>query len=284
MSLRDHTSFRVGGPADLFAEPADEEDLCALLGVLKEQAIPWFLLGGGANVLVSDKGIRGVVVSTAGLKGMSRRGNTLHMGAGLPISEGAAYAAEEGLEGLDFIYAMPGSVGGALWMNARCYGGEIAEVLGEYRVLDETLTIRSFSMDRGQWGYKRSPFQNQGWVILEAGFTLCPGDPAALRARMEEIKADREAKGHFRAPCGGSTFKNNRSFGAPSGKIIEEVGLKGLTLGGAAVSPWHGNILINKGNAKAAELAELIEIVQERVAKATGFHLETEVLKVGDWS
>ncbi len=281
--LTGYTSFRIGGKADYYAEPADESDFTDLLKQLKELKVPWFILGGGANLLIADKGIRGFVISTANLDRVSLEGTTLTLGAGLPVSDGAAYAADQGLEGLEFIYAMPGSVGGALWMNARCYDGEIASVFKGARILNENLEIQYIPFKAEQWEYKVSPFQNRPWIILSADFELKNGDSTALWSRMLEIREDREDKGHFNAPCGGSTFKNNRDFGAPSGKLIEEAGLKGTRIGGAAVSDWHGNILINEDGASASDMDNLIRKVQKKVKDETGFLLEPEVLKVGDW-
>ena len=282
-ALKSHTSFRTGGKADLFAEPADEEDMIQLLKELKELEVPWFILGGGANILVSDKGIRGMVISMVNLDSMKLKGTALTLGAGMPVSDGAAYAADKGLKGLEFIYAMPGSVGGALWMNARCYDGEVASVLKGATILNEDLEKEYIPFKSEDWDYKKSPFQNRNCIILSAEFSLIQGESGKLWKRMLEIRKDRDDKGHFRAPCGGSTFKNNRAFGAPSGKLIEEAGLKGMRLGGAAVSDWHGNILINEKNATASEISSLICLVQKKVQEKTGFLLEPEVLRVGDW-
>jgi len=281
--LRNHTSFRIGGRADLYAEPQDREDLLMLLRGLKDLEIPWFILGGGANILVSDRGFRGVVISMSRFDTVSLRGNVLSLGAGLPVTDGAAYAADRGFKGLDFIYAMPGSVGGALWMNARCYEGEISRIFKSALIINEGLELEKVSFNKDQWSYKKSPFQERNCIIVSAEFNLTSGVPSLLWSRMIQIRKDRIDKGHFRAPCGGSTFKNNRAFGAPSGKIIEGAGLKGLRLGGAAVSDWHGNILINENNATSSEMFRLIRYVQERVFKQTGFQLETEVIMVGDW-
>jgi UDP-N-acetylmuramate dehydrogenase len=281
--LKDYTSFRIGGNADIFAEPDDEEDLISLIRQLRELELPWFILGGGANVLISDRGVRSVVISMARLDTMELKGNLLRLAAGMSVSDGCAYAADKGLKGLEFIYAMPGSVGGALWMNARCYGSEIAAVLKGAEILNEDLEREYLPFQAEEWEYKKSPFQKRKCIILSADFHLEPGIPAELWKRMKEIRTDREEKGHFRAPCGGSTFKNNRDFGAPSGKLIEEAGLKGLSIGGAAVSSWHGNILINRDHATAGEMDRLIRLVQERVLEKTGFLLEPEVLKIGDW-
>lgn len=283
LCLGEFCTFNTGGPADFFVIPEDEEDLQNLLVQLKEQNIPWFILGGGANILVSDKGIRGAVISTARLNTVTEIPGGLRCGAGLEISLAADAAAERALAGIEFFHAMPGSVGGALWMNARCYGGEISRIFRGASVLNENLEKDYIPFKAEDWAYKVSPFQNRQYIILSGDFTLKPGNRKELMLKMEEIRQDREAKGHFRAPCGGSTFKNNRAFGAPSGKIIEEAGLKGLRLGGAAVSSWHGNILINENRARAADIDRLIRLVQKKVKEKTGFLLEPEILKVGDW-
>jgi len=269
--------------ADLYAEPQDKEDLLILLRDLRDLQIPWFILGGGANILVSDRGFRGMVISMIRFDSVALKGNVLTLGAGLPVTDGSAYAADRGYRGLDFIYAMPGSVGGALWMNARCYEGEVAGIFKSALIINEDLELEEVPFDDNQWGYKKSPFQERNCIILSAEFNLAKGVPSELWKRMREIRKDRTDKGHFRAPCGGSTFKNDRTFGAPSGKIIEEAGLKGLRLGGAAVSDWHGNILINENNATADEMLRLIRFVQERVFEQKGFQLEPEVILVGDW-
>ncbi len=281
--LVNHTCFRIGGTADLYAEPQDRDDLLVLLRGLRELDIPWFILGGGANILVSDRGVRGMVISMVRFDSVSLNENILTLGAGLPVSDGAAYAADRGFKGMEFIYAMPGSVGGALWMNARCYEGEISGIFKSALVINEDLELERITMDLNQWDYKKSPFQERNCIILSAEFRLTGGISSLLWDRMMEIRKDRTDKGHFRAPCGGSTFKNNRAFGAPSGKIIDEAGLRGFRIGGAAVSEWHGNILINENNATADEMHRLIELVQDRVFEKTGFRLEPEVIMVGDW-
>ena len=286
--LRLHTTFKVGGPADLFIRPRTAEEFVAVLKAAREETLPFFILGGGANLLVSDRGIRGVTVDTSRLAELRVEAGTLFAGAGLPVSAASEKAAEESLAGLEFIYAMPGSVGGALWMNARCYDFSVSDVLASVRYLDENLEERLLRREdplfQTGFAYKVSPFQPRAWTILEAGFRLRPGAKAELWERMNEIKRDRTEKGHFLAPSAGSVFKNNRAFGAPSGAIIDRLGLRGFTLGGAQVSPRHANIIYNTGNATAADIKNLVEHVRGRVLQATGFSLEPEILFVGDWS
>ncbi len=281
--LNIHTTFQTGGPADIFAEPDSPEELRNLLLTLKDLKIPRFILGGGANILVSDKGIRGAVISMKRLNRIGLDRNTLVLGAGLEVSLGALKAARWGLGGLEFIYGMPGSVGGALWMNARCYGGEISRIFQWADILNENLEPERIHFREEDWDYKRSPFQDRECVILSGAFRMRKEASTELIKEMEAIREDRKQKGHYRAPCGGSTFKNNRAFGAPSGVLIEQAGLKGTRIGGAAVSDWHGNILINENGATSEDISRLIELVQNRVREKTGFYLEPEVLKVGEW-
>jgi UDP-N-acetylmuramate dehydrogenase len=283
--LAAHCTFRIGGPADILARPRDAAGLRRLLAWARGESVPVFILGGGANLLVSDKGIRGLVVDMGGLSSCQVRAvdHTMEAGAGLAVSDAAEFAAGAGLGGLDFIYAMPGSVGGAVYMNARCYGSEIGDVLESVDYLDSQLEPHTMVPERASFQYKDTPFQKNPWIITAARFRLAPADPAALLERMASLKADREAKGHFAAPCAGSVFKNNHAFGQPSGKIIDSLGLRGLRVGGAQVSPGHANIFINACGASAADMKALIDQVHDRVLAELGYDLEPEVVLAGDW-
>jgi UDP-N-acetylmuramate dehydrogenase len=168
-------------------------------------------------------------------------------------------------------------------MNARCYGAEIADVFVDAIVLDEANTERIVPFLKDEWGYKLSPFQNRDWVVVEARFRTKPSEATEVEVVMRANAADRTAKGHFKLPCAGSVFKNNHAFGAPSGVIIDRAGLKGLRRRGATVSDWHANIIVNEGSATAADIRGLILEVKDKVAAATGFVLEEEVIFVGEW-
>jgi len=282
--LAEHTTFRVGGPADILARPRSASDLVRLLRFAEQETIPWFVLGGGSNVLVSDRGIRGLVIDTGALLGESLEGRHLTVGVGLPVSTASAYAADHGLAGLDFIYAMPGSVGGAVWMNARCYDGEISEVLAAVDFVEPDGSLATYVPRAEDFGYKRSPFMDRASIMTAVTFRLDPGDRESLWVKMREHEADRTAKGHFAAPCAGSVFKNNRAFGAPSGVLIDRLGLRGFQIGGARVSDRHANIIVNTGDATASDIRAVIEHVQRRVEAELGLTLEREVLYVGDWT
>ncbi|MDR1587775.1 MAG: FAD-binding protein [Treponema sp.] len=318
-----HTTFRVGGPADVWVRPLvrSGSDLspgegdaaggggdfracaAALFALAREENIPVFILGGGANIVVSDRGIRGLVLDTGGHSGLCGRSGEagLEFRSGTSVDDAAETAAAAGLGGLEFLAGMPGSIGGAVWMNARCYGREIAGVLTETEVLDysgaappDLPADRSVSpasppvpfripLRAEDFGYKKSPFRTRKQLILSARFALKPRSEEEIRREMAEHRKDREKKGHYRYPSAGSAFKNNREFGKPTGKIIDELGLRGFAVGGAQVAPFHGNIFVNTGTARAAEIYALVREIREKVKVATGFTLEPEILFVGDF-
>ena len=280
------SSFKVGGPADIAAWPEETDDILAALEWARAREIPWTVIGGGSNILVSDRGIRGLVIFTTEMDEIYHEQQSVMAGPGSAITHVSAYAAEHGLAGLDFIYSMPGSTGGALWMNARCYGSEIADVLDWVEYIDvdsSTPELKRLSPHREDFAYKHSPFQKGKNIILNSAYSLKPGNKAFLWTQMRDHEADRRSKGHFAAPCAGSIFKNNRDFGLPSGKIIDSLNMRGTEIGGARISDLHANIIVNDGTAKAADIARLIELIHQRVLEELGFDLEPEVIKVGEW-
>ncbi len=298
--LAPYTTFKVGGPADLLVCPTGEHGVANCLKVLeiaRQEGIETTILGGGSNVLVSDSGVRGLVLVTTGCNGIriaaspqtpySARVDSptyLSVDCGASIDQVARYCEDNGLSGFEFIAGMPGTVGGAVWMNARCYGRSISDLLVETRLLDENghQTVQAFAAN--EFDYKQSPFQLQKSLILSVLFELTHGQQEAVRTAGDANRQDREQKGHYRQASAGSTFKNNHLWGKPTGRIIDELGLRGLTLGGAMVAPWHGNILVNTGAATAAEIRALVEDVQKRVYEALDIMLEPEILFIGDWS
>ena len=283
-----HTTFRVGGPAELFLQPADPDEAAALFALLAQEGIECFLLGAGANILVGDRGVRGAVMDLSCLRGCRRRegpeGETrLEFLAGTPVSAACEEARRQGLRGLEFLYSMPGSVGGAVWMNARCYSRSVSDALAEVQLVDARGELLLHEPRQEEFGYKVSPFQREKSLILRACFRLQKGDPRAIQEAMQANRADREAKGHFLWPCAGSVWKNSRSFGEPTGRILDSLGCKGLRVGDAAVSDRHANIIVNLGQATAAQVLELMRAVEVRVFENRGFRLEREVLSVGDF-
>jgi len=281
--MRYHTSFKIGGPADLFVMPSGQEELKRILAACFENSIPFFILGSGANILVSDSGIRGVVIDMENIRGIEVEGRRVSSYAGTPMTDLSLEACNNSLSGLEFIYSMPGSVGGSVWMNARCYGKSISDVLERVTIFDRNLFLQELKVKKDDFGYKVSPFQKTREIILKATFRLKPGKREESQREMDRVRRDRETKGHFLFPSAGSVFKNNRDFGMPTGKLLEKAGLKGLQVGEARISDFHANIIINTGKARASDVRELIEIAEEKVLEKFGFRLEREIIFVGEW-
>ena len=288
-SMSGHTTFKAGGPADFYLRPSGDGFLrfsASFLCRARAAEVPVFILGGGANIVVSDKGIRGVVLDTGAWKGGAVTEHGFVFRSGTSMDEAAECAASSCLSGLEFLAGMPGTIGGAVWMNARCYGSEIADVLEWTEVIDfddDEPVVKRIAAERADFGYKRSPFQGKNQLIMSACFKLETGNKDDILSKMEKNRKDRKEKGHYLFPCAGSAFKNNRDFGKPAGLIIDELGLKGFQKGGAQIAPFHGNFIINTGGAKASDIRAVMEYAAAKVKAATGFILEPEILFVGEW-
>lgn len=280
-----HTTFKTGGNADLYVRPASEEDLLTILEACRRYRVPFFILGGGANILVSDGGIEGCVIDMGELNSVSFKGTVCMAESGSRISDAAERAAEKNLSGLDFIYAMPGSTGGAVWMNARCYGTSISDILHRVRYIDENLKIRYLERDdiRSSFSYKKSFFQGTGNIILSAEFLLKEGSRIDIQKNMRNHELDRNKKGHFLYPSAGSVFKNNRDFGRPTGVILDSLGLKGKSVGDARVADFHGNIIVNNGRASSKDVKDLIDVCYTEAKMKLGIELECEIQFIGRW-
>lgn len=281
--MKERTTFRTGGCADLMIFPDNEQELQTVLKLLSEENLPFFILGGGANLLVSDDGIREPVISLEKMNRITVDGCRIRAEAGASVEDVCTAALDSCLSGVEFLYRLPGSVGGAVRMNARCYDHSICEVLDQIVYFDKNGKPLRRTPEEGGFGYKQSPFQNNGTVVTAAVFRLQKGNRTQIEAAMKANESDRERKGHFRYPCAGSIFKNDRRFGKPSGILIDEAGLRGLREGGAQVAPFHGNIIINTGKATSTEIRNLIETVRSRVFSSCGCRLEPEVVFAGEW-
>lgn len=282
-NMAKHTTFKCGGDAELFVSVKDIEDVKLIKQASLTNKFPLFILGGGANLLVSDQGIPGVTLSMSEMVSTTVIGNIIEVEAGASVNNLCDVALNNSLKGLEFIYGMPGSIGGAVWMNARCYGDEISNHFLWADYLDEDGTLKRLYKQKNDWDYKLSPFQKKGIIITKVALQLEPGDSSDIKSIMKKNQSDRRDKGHFSFPCAGSVFKNNRQWGEPSGKIIEDAGLKGEIRGGAQISTFHANIIVNLGNATSTDINYLINRVIDEVYKTRGFTLEPEVLKVGNW-
>ncbi|MDR3072624.1 MAG: UDP-N-acetylmuramate dehydrogenase [Clostridiales Family XIII bacterium] len=277
-----HTTFRVGGPADFFLTPRTESALLDTLRFVKEQEIPFLIIGNGSNLIVRDGGIRGAVIRLGReISGIRIAGNELTAGAGQMLSSVAGSAAEAGLSGLEFAGGIPGSVGGALYMNAGAYDGEIRDVVVSARVCElNTLKTKSIETKDMALAYRHSVFQNGELLVLEATFALSYGDRDAIRAKIHDFAERRNEKQPMKDPSAGSFFK--RPEGAFAGKLIEDAGLKGFAVGGVMVSEKHAGFLINTGNATASDVLTVMQIVQKKVKETSGYELLPEPRLVGE--
>ncbi|MBO7122798.1 MAG: UDP-N-acetylmuramate dehydrogenase [Treponema sp.] len=347
--LANHSSFKIGGKAALLAEPSDAEALAFALTEIKRSGIPYFVLGGGTNVLFNDAGFDGIVVSTKKLseidvtkdcpilrfdlgsdstarsRGLSiKSGNdteaapvivgrdptilkptvTVIAAAGASMASLVSFAQENALSGLEEFAGLPGTVGGAVYMNARCFEKEISQVVQKIQWLEWDQKARAFVQKEAafapsDWAYKKSPFMASSsingrpdhnsvtvaggvnnLIVTSVEFPLYQGCKEEISKRAAAYIQARKDKGHYKAPCAGSVFKNNHAFGRPTGKIIDELGLKGKSSGRAQIAPFHGNIIINNGGAKASDVLALIDLCKKEAKAKFGFDLEEEIVTV----
>lgn len=277
-----HTTFRVGGDADVFAEPTKEE-VPAIIDYCRKEGIPVTVIGNGSNLLVGDKGIRGVVLCIGkGMSDVTVEGDVITAGAGALLSKVAAAARDASLTGMEFAAGIPGSLGGAVVMNAGAYGGEMKDILVDVTYLTpggEIVTVPATELDLS---YRHSAIMEMpGSVVLEARIRLQKGDKEAIQAQMSELAAKRQEKQPLNFPSAGSTFKRPEGYFA--GKLIEDAGLRGFTMGHAQVSEKHCGFVVNLGGATAAEIRSLMEEVTKRVRENSGVELVPEVRFVGEF-
>ena len=275
--LSNHTTFRIGGVAKYFAVPKNEEEIMEAVDFAIVKDLPYYILGKGSNVLFPDEGYSGVVIEIgAGMEKVERIGDIgIRAQAGLSLSSLAAFAAREGLAGLEFAGGIPGTLGGAVTMNAGAYGGEIKDVIVSAKVMDEDGGVKVLSRDELELGYRTSIVQKKQLIVLEAEFSLKPGETEAIQNTMKELNAKRREKQPLEYPSAGSTFKRPEGYFA--GKLIEDAGLRGYRVGDAQVSEKHCGFVVNRGKATCAEVLQLIEEVQKKVKEQFGVQLEPEV-------
>ena len=280
-SMQRHTSFRIGGPADCLAIPQNEAELVALLEMSRAHHVPVTVMGNGSNLLVKDKGVRGLVIKLGGgLLGIQREENRLSAGAGMTLAAVSFFAAAQSLSGLEFAVGIPGSLGGAVYMNAGAYDGEMSGIVGNVTAVTPEGVMCSFSHDEMQFSYRHSCLQDNHCIVTGVELVLQPGDKAAIQMRMDEFTARRIAKQPLQIPNAGSMFK--RPSGYFAGTLIEQAGLKGASVGGAQVSEKHAGFVVNTGGATAADVLQLIEKIKETVFAKTHVMLEPEVRILGE--
>ena len=276
-----HTSFRIGGPADVLAQPGNEAELAELLKRAAHHAVPVTLVGNGSNLLVRDKGIRGLVIKLSNLfSSITVAGNVLTFGSGISLAMASKKAASLSLSGLEFAVGIPGTIGGAVYMNAGAYDGEMAKVVTCVRVMDMQGKISELQASELDFAYRHTALQNSGWIVISVTVALQPGEAESIAAKMADFSQRRISKQPLELPSAGSMFK--RPVGDFAGTLIEQTGLKGYTVGGAQVSTKHAGFVVNVGGATAKDVLQLISDVQSKVFAAHGVRLEPEVLVLGE--
>jgi len=279
--MKYHTSFKIGGPADILITPVSVEMLEKVLEICKSEGVPYFIMGNGTNLLVKDKGIRGVVVKTSGkLKNFIVNNNYIEAEAGLLLPELSKIACENGLSGLEFASGIPGTLGGAIVMNAGAYGKEIKDVVIKTYYLTNEGELKIITKEEHQFGYRTSIIQKQGGIVLKSIIKFDKETREKILEKIKYFNAERRKSQPIDMPSAGSVFKKPDNYHAAA--LIEELGLKGFNIGGAQISTKHCGFIVNKGNATAKDVICVINHVQEKVKNVYGINLETEVKIVGE--
>lgn len=277
-----HTTFRVGGEAACLIKVSGSKELSKLIPFLRQTEHEYFLLGNGSNLLVSDKGYEGVVLKLEDeFEEIRTDGLKIIAGAGASLAKVAKRAMEEGLTGMEFASGIPGTLGGAIVMNAGAYDGEMKQIVKEVTVMDQEGNILVLDNDTMEFGYRHSVIRNRPFIVLSVVLALEEGDREEIKRKMEDFAERRKEKQPLEYPSAGSTFKRPEGYFA--GKLIMDAGLRGFSVGGAKVSEKHCGFIINTGNATAADISELIEEVRERVKEQFGVLLEPEVIRIGEF-
>lgn len=279
--MKSHTSFKIGGVADVFVSPTTKLQLVDAIRICKENQVPYYIIGNGSNLLVSDKGFRGVIIEVSkNLSEMRREGNMIIAEAGALLARIAKTAESADLTGFEFAHGIPGTLGGAVTMNAGAYDGEMKNVILQAEIIDQQGQIQTFTKDQLELGYRTSIIQKKGYIVLEAVIALQPGNKEEITAKMKDLAGRRKDKQPLEYPSAGSTFK--RPVGHFAGKLIMDGDLSGYEVGGAQVSEKHCGFVINKGDATFEDVMQLIEHVQKVVKERFNVELEAEVRIIGE--
>ncbi len=277
-----HTTFRIGGPADYFVRPSGSEEIKETIAICRDASVPYYILGNGSNLLVGDKGYRGVIIQIyRNMDAVRTEGNRIYAQAGALLSKIAAEALKNGLTGFEFASGIPGTLGGAVMMNAGAYGGEMKHILESAEIITPEGQCMELKAGELKLGYRTSIVAANHYIVLGAVIRLASGDREDIQAYMEDLKRRRVTKQPLEYPSAGSTFKRPEGYFA--GKLIEEAGLRGFQIGDAQVSEKHCGFVINKGNATAADIISLMEKVADRVEATAGVRLEPEVKRIGEF-
>ena len=280
--MKKHTTFRIGGPAEYLILPQTTEEIADVIKLCRQEEIPGYIVGNGSNLLVADEGVRGVVIQLLrNFNQIQVEGCQIRMQAGAQNAAVAKRALDASLTGFEFAAGIPGTIGGAVVMNAGAYGGEMKDILKEVTVLDPNGMIRTIPAEELELGYRTSIIARKGYVVLEAVIVLKTGDPKEIKAAMDELKEKRVTKQPLEYPSAGSTFKRPEGYFA--GKLIMDAGLRGFSVGGAQISEKHCGFVINKGNATAKDVTELMDETKKIVMEKFGVALEPEVKRLGQF-
>ncbi|MDF2882843.1 MAG: murB [Clostridiaceae bacterium] len=278
--MKNHTSFKVGGPADILVTPENYEQVQKAIKLCIESNIDFYIIGNGSNLLVKDGGIRGVVIKLTKLNDITVEGEKIIVQSGAELKDVSQRAVEESLTGIEFACGIPGSVGGAVTMNAGAYGGEICHIIESALILDENCEMRTLDYHELELGYRVSAIQKYKYTVLLAIFKLQTGNHYDIEKRVNDLNKRRRDRQPLEYPSAGSTFK--RPEGYFTGKLVEDSGLKGVSMGGAQVSSKHSGFIINKGGATAKDILDLIAYVQKTVKEKFNVELQTEVRIIGE--
>lgn len=280
--MEKHTTFRIGGPADYFVMPSDVTDVKAVIELCEQEKVPYYVVGNGSNLLVGDKGFRGLIIQIAGnMNQLQADGEVITAQAGCSLAQIAGKALDEELAGFEFAAGIPGTLGGAVRMNAGAYGGEIKDVLESAVVLTREGKVMELSVNEMEFGYRTSIIERTGWTILGGKIRLHKGKREEIKAVMDDLREKRVSKQPLEYPSAGSTFKRPKGYFA--GKLIQDAGLRGFRVGGACVSEKHSGFVINIDHATADDVVSLMEQVDEKVRAQFGVGLEPEVRRIGEF-
>lgn len=279
--MKRHTSFKIGGPADFLITPSSVSQLAEVIKLCNSEKLPIFIMGNGTNLLVSDKGIRGVVIKIFdNLDGYTVKEECIEAYGGILLSELSNIALENGLTGFEFASGIPGTLGGAVAMNAGAYGGEIKDVVIETEFIDRDGSTKVVKGDEHQFGYRTSFIQKQSGIVVRSVIRLKKGDKVAIKAQIDDLTGRRQDKQPLEMPSAGSVFKRPEGYFA--GKLIEDCGLRGYAIGGAQVSIKHCGFIVNTGNATSKDIMDLVRYIQKTVKEKFDVELQTEIRIVGD--
>lgn len=277
-TMSNHTTFKIGGPADIFSKVNSQEELKAIVEFSKKNSIPLTVIGNGSNVLVKDCGIRGIVIKLD-LKEIRMHNNIMFVEAGVLLPKLARVACDNSLEGLEELAGIPGSFGGAVYMNSGAHRVEISNRLIEITYIDENLEVKTLKKEDAEFNYRKSIFQEKNWIILSGKIQLKKGKQEKIKEKMHSLLETRTHNQPVDMPSAGSIFKRGENYIAA--KLIDECGLKGYTLGGAEISTKHAGFIVNKGNATSEDVLELIKFIKQKVKEKYNVDLQTEIEILG---